>query len=112
AKALEQNRNTVIIESQADDPLGSNHHEGGTLWMGAAGSSITNTYGRFHHISNAYVAGPALFPASAPPIQPPPRWRLLNLLSPSSCPFARLGSANPTLTALALAKHTAAVIVP
>jgi choline dehydrogenase-like flavoprotein len=51
----------------------------------AAGSSITNKDGRFHHIGNAFVAGPALFP--------------------------RIGSANPSLTALALARHTARVIV-
>jgi choline dehydrogenase-like flavoprotein len=75
----------VIIESQGDDPLGSTHHEAGTLWMGAAGSSITDKDGRFHHITNAYVAGPALFP--------------------------RIGSANPSLTALALARNTASAIV-
>jgi hypothetical protein len=36
----------VVIESQADDPLGSTHHEAGTLWMGAHGSSITDKDGR------------------------------------------------------------------
>src|SRR5204862_5351994 len=64
--------------------LGSTYHEAGTLWMGAPGESITNTDGRFHHIRNAYVAGPALFPT--------------------------IGSANPTLTALALARNTASAI--
>jgi len=54
--------------------------------MGAnQNDSVTNTDGRFHHISNAYVAGPALFPT--------------------------LGSANPSLTALTLALRTAKAIV-
>ncbi len=47
--------------------------------------SVTNIDGRFHHISNAYVAGPALFPT--------------------------LGSANPSLTALTIALRTAKAIV-
>src|SRR5262249_62375236 len=85
AKKIATNPSKVVIESQKDDPLGSTHHEAGTLWVGAPGSSITNKDGKFHHISNAYVAGPALFP--------------------------RIGSANPTLTALALARNTASAIV-
>lgn len=67
------------------DPLGTTHHEAGTLFMGAAGSSVTNTEGRFHTVPNAFVAGPALFPT--------------------------LGSANPSLTGLALARRTAAAVV-
>ena len=47
--------------------------------------SVTDLNGRFHHLSNAYVAGPAIFPA--------------------------LGSANPSLTALTLARRTALAIV-
>lgn len=69
----------------APDPIGSSHHESGTLWMGAPGSSITDQVGRFHHVSNAYVAGPALFPTA--------------------------GSANPSLTALTLDHRTAQEIV-
>jgi len=84
-KKIAANPANVVIESQATDALGSTHHEAGTLWMGASGASVTDRDGRFHHITNAYVAGPALFP--------------------------RLGSANPTLTALALARNTARVIV-
>ena len=53
--------------------------------MGAAGASITDTTGRFHGINNAYVVGPAVFPT--------------------------LGSANPSLTALSLARRTARTIV-
>jgi hypothetical protein len=67
------------------DGLGTTHHEAGTLWMGTdSNSSITDLNGRFHHINNAYVAGPAIFPA--------------------------IGSANPSLTALALARRTASVV--
>jgi hypothetical protein len=68
------------------DGLGTTHHEAGTLWMGTdSNTSITDLNGRFHHIQNAYVAGPAVFPA--------------------------LGSANPSLTALALCRKTASAIV-
>lgn len=68
------------------DGLGTTHHEAGTLWMGTdPATSVTNVDGRFHHIENAYVAGPAVFPA--------------------------LGSANPSLTALTLARRTADAIV-
>lgn len=67
------------------DPLGTTHHEAGTLFMGDAGSSVTDSTGRFHNVSNAYVAGPALFPA--------------------------IGSANPSLTGLTLARRTAQAII-
>ena len=73
-------------QNKIRDGLGSTHHEAGTLWMGSdAASSVTNLDGRFHHVTNAYVAGPALFPT--------------------------LGSANPSLTALSLARKTALAIV-
>ncbi len=68
------------------DGLGTTHHEAGTLWMGTdPTTSVTDTHGRFHHTRNAYVAGPALFPT--------------------------LGSANPSLSALSLARRTALAIV-
>jgi choline dehydrogenase-like flavoprotein len=68
------------------DGLGTTHHEAGTLWIGSdPNTSVTDLDGKFHHINNAYVAGPALFPT--------------------------LGSANPSLTAFTLAKRTAAAIV-
>ncbi len=67
------------------DVLGSTHHEAGTLFAGAQGSSVTDTNGRFHDVANGYVAGPAIFPT--------------------------LGSANPSLTALSLARRTADAIV-
>jgi hypothetical protein len=68
-----------------NDGLGTTHHEAGTLFMGAPGSSLTDTSGRLHGIDNVYIAGPALFPT--------------------------LGSANPSLTALSLAHRTAQTIV-
>src|SRR5258707_11365933 len=67
------------------DKIGTTHHEAGTLFMGAPGASITDTNGRFHGKTNAYVAGPTLFPS--------------------------LGSANPSLTALSLARRTAHAII-
>ncbi len=72
--------------SQTRDGPGTTHHEAGTLWLGTdPQTSVTNLDGRFHHIANAYVAGPALFPT--------------------------LGSANPSLTAITLARRTADAIV-
>lgn len=68
------------------DQLGNTHHEGGTLWMGDdPAKSITDSNGKFHHLSNAYAAGPALFPT--------------------------VGSANPSLTGLTLARQTATEVV-
>lgn len=69
------------------DGLGTTHHEGGTLWMGLDPStSVTNTYGRFHEVSNAYAVGPALFPS--------------------------VGSPNPMLGGVALLRRTADHLAP
>lgn len=65
--------------------IGSTHHEAGTLWMGAPGDSVTDSFGRFHNLANVYVAGPALFPV--------------------------IGSANPSLTATTLARRTADAVI-
>ena len=67
------------------DGLGTTHHEAGTLFMGTPGTSVTDAEGRFQGLSNVYVVGPAIFPT--------------------------LGSANPALTALALARRTAELLV-
>lgn len=76
----------IQVVSKTRDGLGTTHHEAGTLWMGTdPNTSVTDLDGRFHHIANAYVAGPELFPT--------------------------LGSANPSLTALTLARKTARAIV-
>jgi hypothetical protein len=62
------------------DAMGTTHHEAGPLWMGTLSTgSVTNEDCRFHHVSNAYVAGPAAFPA--------------------------LGSPNPMLTGTALTRR-------
>ncbi|TYL96367.1 DUF1080 domain-containing protein [Bradyrhizobium rifense] len=53
--------------------------------MGAPGQSVTDSFGKFYHLANAYVAGPALFPVT--------------------------GSANPSLTATTLARRSAEAIV-
>jgi choline dehydrogenase-like flavoprotein len=64
------------------DGLGTTHHEAGPLWMGNdPNTSVTDPEGRFHFVSNAYVAGPALFPT--------------------------VGSPNPMLTGVALARRLA-----
>ena len=62
--------------------LGTTYHESGTLWMGdAPASSVTNSFGRFHHINNAYACDQSLFPT--------------------------VGSVNPVLTGLTLARRIA-----
>jgi hypothetical protein len=64
------------------DTLSSTHHESGTLWMGEApASSVTDETGRIWEIDNLYAAGPALLPT--------------------------MGSPNPMLSGVALARRTA-----
>ena len=71
---------TLEILGQRRDGLGTTHHESGPLWMGAnGGASVTDTDCKLHGIDNIYAAGPALFP--------------------------RMGSPNPTLTGIALARR-------
>lgn len=69
-----------VIQNNRDG-LGTTHHETGTLWMGEdADNSVTDHAGRFHHTENLYAAGPCLFPT--------------------------IGSPNPMLTGVALARRT------
>lgn len=64
------------------DGLGTTHHEAGTLRLGEdPTSSVTSGHGRFHHLANAYALGPAVFPT--------------------------IGSPNPMLTGVALARRMA-----
>ena len=64
------------------DGLGTTHHEGGTLRMGdSIADSVTDGFGRIHDTTNCYCAGPPLFPS--------------------------VGSPNPMLTGVALARRTA-----
>jgi hypothetical protein len=80
------NNSPLDPQNKVRDSLGTTHHEAGTLWMGTdPNASVTDLDGRFHNVANAYVAGPAVFPT--------------------------LGSANPSLTALTLARKTALAIV-
>jgi hypothetical protein len=63
------------------DDLGTTHHDAGTMRMGDdIAASVTNEFGRIHDTTNCYVAGPALFPT--------------------------VGSPNPMLTGVALARRT------
>lgn len=64
------------------DGRGTTHHEAGTLAMGdAAATSVVDATGRFHAVTNAYAVGPAVFPT--------------------------VGSPNPMLTGVALARRLA-----
>jgi choline dehydrogenase-like flavoprotein len=68
------------------DGLGTTYHEAGTLWMGTSPQhSVTDTNGRFHHVTNAFCADQSL--------------------------FVTVGSVNPTLTGLVLARKVAQAAV-
>lgn len=76
----------VLQSTQNRDGLGTTHHEAGTLRMGVdPDASVTTPQGRFHQVVNAYVAGPALLPT--------------------------LGSPNPMLSGVALARRQAEHLV-
>lgn len=88
---------TILFYSPNNDPnpanrgrrdgLGTTHHEAGTLRMGNnANTSVTDANCRFHDVTNTYVAGPALFPT--------------------------IGSPNPMLTGIALARRLADHLMP
>lgn len=69
------------------DALGSTHHEAGTLRMGDDPTkSVTDPNCRFHGVKNAYAVGPALFPT--------------------------IGSPNPMLTGIALARRLGDHLLP
>jgi len=76
----------VDIPGDRRDGLGTTHHEAGTLWVGTApDASVTTPNGRFHHVVNAYAVGPALLPT--------------------------IGSPNPMLSGIALARREAEHLV-
>jgi choline dehydrogenase-like flavoprotein len=85
AKAVAGDPANIQNLKTSRNKIGTTHHEAGTLWMGSPGASVTDSFGKFHHLANTYVAGPALFPV--------------------------IGSANPSLTATTLARRTAQAIV-
>jgi len=69
-----------VAQGRRDD-LGTTHHDAGTMRMGDnIADAVTNDFGRIHDTTNCYIAGPALFPT--------------------------LGSPNPMLTGVALARRT------
>jgi len=75
------NGQPIQIVQKNRDGLGTTHHETGTLWMGDDSTkSVTDHAGRFHHTDNLYAAGPCLSPT--------------------------IGSPNPMLTGIALARRT------
>ena len=68
------------------DGLGTTHHESGTLRMGVSPvQSVTTPNARFHNVVNAYAVGPALLPT--------------------------MGSPNPMLSGVALARRLAEHLV-
>jgi choline dehydrogenase-like flavoprotein len=69
------------------DGVGTTHHEAGTLRMGVdPNKSVTDANCRLHQVTNAYVAGPALFPT--------------------------IGSPNPMLTGIALVRRLGDHLMP
>jgi choline dehydrogenase-like flavoprotein len=83
---LAKNLEATDIKRPFRDPLGSTHHEAGTLWMGTdQARSVTNTNGRFHHVTNAYCTDQSI--------------------------FVSVGSVNPTLTGLVLSRKVAEAVV-
>ena len=69
------------------DGLGTTHHECGTLAMGSDPlDSVTDLNGRLHFSPNTYISGPALFPS--------------------------IGSPNPMLTGVALARRMGDTLMP
>ena len=86
AKVFAGNQPLTVL-SKRRDGLGTTHHEAGTLWIGSDPSkSVTNPDARFHFVSNAHVAGPALFPM--------------------------IGSPNPMLTGIALVRRLGDQLFP
>lgn len=84
----------VLVDPAAAEPLsphprdglGTTHHEAGTLSMGVDPTrAVTTPHGRFHRVANAYALGPCLFPT--------------------------IGSPNPMLTGVALARRMAEHLV-
>jgi len=96
------------------DPLGTTHHEAGTLRLGDdPANSVTDPNCRMHGVKNVYVASPALFPTTGSPnpmltgialarrlgdhLLPPPR--VINAADPSEAGFHYLFEGTETSTA-------------
>ena len=75
------------VDVLCQDTLSSTHHESGTLWMGTqANNSVTDEWGRIWETDNLHVVGPALLPT--------------------------MGSPNPMLSGVALARRLGDHLVP
>jgi hypothetical protein len=82
AGATAANLKTLLPWANRRDDLGTTHHDAGTLRMSKnAADGVTNIFGCIHDTRNCYVASPAMFPT--------------------------VGSPNPMLTGIALARRTA-----
>lgn len=82
----EQDSAPVEFMGGGSDGIGTTYHESGTLWLGNnPAKSVTDLYGRFHHVTNAYCVDQALFPT--------------------------VGSANPVLTGIAMSHRIAESII-
>jgi hypothetical protein len=85
--AANQKASAIAPFAKRRDGLGTTHHECGTLAMGDdPNTSVTNADGRLHFSPNTFVMGPSLFPT--------------------------IGSPNPMLTGVALARRMGDKIVP
>lgn len=87
AKEISQQIKRVLKEDDNDfvpkghQGLGTTYHDSGTLWMGDnPETSVTDVNGHFHHVTNAYCIDQSVFPT--------------------------VGSANPVLTGLVMARKT------
>jgi choline dehydrogenase-like flavoprotein len=83
---LRGSRDYTLDAVKRQQGVGTTFHDSGTLWMGDdPDSSVTDVNGHFHHVTNAYCCDQAL--------------------------FTTVGSANPVLTGVALARKVAGDIV-
>jgi len=80
-------QNTAPLPDARRDWLSSTHHESGTLWMGEdPSSSVTDIWGRLHESDNLHAVGPCVLPT--------------------------IGSPNPMLSGVALARRTGDHVLP
>jgi hypothetical protein len=78
--------NFTIDAVKRQQGVGTTFHDAGCLWMGDdPNASVTDVHGHFHHVTNAYCCDQAL--------------------------FTTIGSANPALTGITLARRLANDIV-
>jgi len=86
ASVLDGGQRPLDFKFEGKQGVGTTYHDSGTLWMGDnPDASVTDVNGHFHHVTNAYCADQAL--------------------------FTTVGSANPVLTGLCLARKVADDIV-